>query len=496
MTAADFQPLIDWLKLNPNWLLFSIFLISLIESLAVAGIIVPGVLLLFLVASAAGHLDVVLTHILIVGFLGAIAGDGISFYLGRYFKDSIPNLWPFSRYPDMLTAGQNFFYKHGGKSVMLGRFIGPVRPVLPLIAGMLGMSQLRFAAFNAASAVIWAPFYLVPGYLTGQAATWHFPENSLLVLSVVVSLLLLSTWLFRYLNLKLQKHSTFYNSLARQPDADSFWFDLYGRIKTLTRKYPDFEFPLASLTLFLFSGMLFIIWSLLITQTSLLLSFDQTTLNWVYSIRVNLGVISEATTLISVCLTLLGDELFLYVSFIILICLTLARKHYFATLHIIAAGILTALITHGLKQYFAIERPDITITPPGSLSYPSGHSSGATVLYGLVASFIAQEMHYHQRWKCYLIACLPITFIAFSRVILGVHWFSDIIGGISLGLIITSLTRISYSFFKDRDFLQTPARQRDRFYILTGIAIWLTCAVAYQYWYLENTLSAVQLVTR
>src|SRR5690606_4817055 len=120
--------------------LFSVFLISFIESLALAGIIVPGVLLLFLVASVAGHLDFNLSTVLIAGFAGAVLGDGISFYLGRYFKDSIPRYWPFSRYPGALQSGRNFFNRHGGKSVMLGRFIGPIRPVIPLIAGMLGMS--------------------------------------------------------------------------------------------------------------------------------------------------------------------------------------------------------------------------------------------------------------------------------------------------------------------------------------------------------------------
>ena len=86
MSEADFQPLLEWLKLNSNWLLVSVFLISLIESLALAGIIVPGVLLLFLVATVAGHLDFSVSSLLISGFLGAVAGDGISFYLGHFLK--------------------------------------------------------------------------------------------------------------------------------------------------------------------------------------------------------------------------------------------------------------------------------------------------------------------------------------------------------------------------------------------------------------------------
>jgi len=493
MNAADFQPLLEWLKQNPNWLLFSIFFISFIESLALAGIIVPGVLLLFLVASVAGHLDFVISTILIAGFLGAILGDGISFYLGRYFKESIPKYWPFSRYPETLQMGQNFFYRHGGKSVMLGRFIGPIRPVLPLIAGMLGMSQIRFAAFNATSALIWAPFYLLPGYLTGQATSWQLPENSLSILGILLGLLGLLAWGFRYFNMHLQTNGRFYDALLAKPTPGSLADGIQQQISQMNREHPKFEFPLASISLLISSSIFFIIWSILATQTNLLQSLNQLFLDWAFALRANLGMISEAISIIALSLTLLGDEVFLYLSFIMLISLMLARKHYYAALHIIGAGILTAVVTHALKVGFGIERPDIILQTPASLAYPSGHSSGATVFYALIATFIAQEMQPHTRWKCYLSISLPIIMIAFSRVILGAHWISDIIGGISLGLIITSLTRISYSYFYAKDLLQGINDKRNKLYILIMTVFWLCCAVLYQIWAMEQSLLQVQL---
>ena len=493
MNAADFQPLLDWLKQNPNWLLFSVFFISFIESLALAGIIVPGVLLLFLVASVAGHLDFAISSVLIAGFLGAILGDGISFYLGRYFKESIPKYWPFSRYPETLQMGQNFFYRHGGKSVMLGRFIGPIRPVLPLIAGMLAMSQIRFAAFNATSALIWAPFYLLPGYLTGQATSWQLPENSISILGILLALLVLFAWCFRYLNMHLQTDGRFYDALLSKPIPGSLADGIQQQVSYMNRKYPVFEFPLASITLLISSSVLFLFWSILATQTDLLDGLNQVFLDWAFALRSNLGVVSDAISIIALSLTLLGDEVFLYLSFIIFISLMLARKHYYAALHIIAAGILTAAVTHFLKISFGIERPDIILQTPASLAYPSGHSSGATVFYAMIATFIAQEMHQHTRWKCYLVVALPIAMIAFSRVILGVHWLSDIIGGIFLGLIITSLTRISYSYFHAKDLAQGITDKRDKLYIMIMFVFWLCCAVLYQVWSMEQSLLEIQL---
>ena len=494
MSAEDFQPLLEWLKLNPNWLLFTIFFISFIESLALAGIIVPGVLLLFLVASIAGHLDFAISSVLIAGFAGAVLGDGISFYLGRYFKDSIPRYWPFSRYPDALQSGKNFFERHGGKSVMLGRFIGPIRPVLPLIAGMLGMSQVRFAAFNATSAVIWAPFYLLPGFLTGQATAWQLPENSLAILSTLLILLCVFVLGFRYLNMQMQTRGSIYLALFGKDINASMRANLPQQGDRLSHKDPIFEFPLASIFLFIGSSLLFLCWSLVTIQTETLTALNHLMLDWAYALRSNLGMVSDIISIIALGLTLLGDEVFLYVSFIIFISLMLARRHYYAAIHIIAAGIATAFVTHTLKQYFGIERPDIIMQTPSSLAYPSGHSSGATVFYGLVASFIAQEMQAHSRWKCYLLMTAPIFMIAFSRVILGVHWLSDIVGGISLGLIICSLTRISYSYYYVRDLQQaTLDESKDKLLINITILLWLCCALLYQLWVMEQSWINIQL---
>lgn len=493
MNAADFQPALDWLNQNPNWLLFSIFLISFIESLALAGIIVPGVLMLFLVAGVAGHLDFAISPMLIAGFLGAVLGDGISFYLGRYFKDSIPRCWPFSRYPQTLQMGQNFFQRHGGKSIMIGRFIGPVRPVVPLVAGMLGMSHLRFSAFNVSSAVIWAPFYLLPGYLAGKASSWYLPDNTMPIILSLIGLILVFSWCFRYLSQRLQTNGALYNALFSREKPLAFFKGIHQHIDLINQKHPKFEFPLASLGLLLVSSMFFISWSILVTQTQALQPLDQLFLNWTEAVRNDPGIVSKIVTHSSLLLTLLGDEIFLYISFIVLITLMLARQHYYATLHIIVAGLLIALLTHALKTWFGVERPDITLAPPVSLAYPSGHSSGATVFYALIASFAAQEMSPRSRWKCYLSFAIPIVLIALSRVLLGVHWFSDILGGISLGLIIVSLARISYSYFYLADSRQAQEAWKDRLLIGLFGLIWLVSAVLYQLWAVESSLFAIQL---
>jgi len=99
------------------------------------------------------------------GILGAATGDAVSYWIGRAFKDRIPHIWPFKNNPDALARGYRFFERWGIFAVFLGRFIGPLRAVVPIVAGMMNMEQRRFQVANVVSAVIWLPAVMAPGYL-------------------------------------------------------------------------------------------------------------------------------------------------------------------------------------------------------------------------------------------------------------------------------------------------------------------------------------------
>ncbi len=168
--GAWYLELRDWLIHHPDAILIGVFLIALTEAVAVIGVVVPAVPLLFVLCVLAAHAEVGLTSLFAAGIAGAMLGDGISYALGRGFKMRVHTLWPFSRYPDWLARSEAFVDSHGGKSIILGRFIGPLRAFVPLAAGIFRMKPVYFLWMNLLSALVWAPFHLLPGYSLGAAA--------------------------------------------------------------------------------------------------------------------------------------------------------------------------------------------------------------------------------------------------------------------------------------------------------------------------------------
>lgn len=187
------QQLLTWVEAHPVWAGVLVCLIAFAESVALVGILVPGVVILFGVGAliAAGALD--FWSMCGWAVAGAVAGDSFSYWLGRHYHEQLQHLWPFSRHPKMLHGGIEFFHRNGGVSVFIGRFFGPVRATIPFVAGMLEMAPSHFLAANVASALLWAPAYLLPGMALG--ASLEAASAVALRLVILVLGLLGSIWL-------------------------------------------------------------------------------------------------------------------------------------------------------------------------------------------------------------------------------------------------------------------------------------------------------------
>ena len=150
------QELLAWLNAHPAWGFTIVFLVALFESLVLIGILLPGIVILFGVGTLIGLGIMELIPIWLAATSGAFLGDFLSYLLGHRFRGHLLDVWPFSRYPALMERGTLFFHSHGAKSVVAGRFIGPLRPIIPAVAGMMGMKPGRFIAGDIPACVTWA----------------------------------------------------------------------------------------------------------------------------------------------------------------------------------------------------------------------------------------------------------------------------------------------------------------------------------------------------
>jgi undecaprenyl-diphosphatase len=166
----------------------------LLEAVAVIGTVVPGSTVVFAGGVLVGLR--VLDPWLAAGasVVGAILGDGLSYWLGRHYHEAIRAMWPLRRHPALFARGEAYFELHGGKSVFLGRFLGPLRAIVPVIAGMANMPPGRFYLMNALSALAWAAAHLLPGVLFGASLQLAGAVSSRLV--VLLAVIVLGLWIF------------------------------------------------------------------------------------------------------------------------------------------------------------------------------------------------------------------------------------------------------------------------------------------------------------
>lgn len=161
------QAVIDFIAQHPTWAWAVVFLTAMTEAIAVLGFFLPGTAILIGIGSIVGLGHLALWPVLIFSILGAIVGDGISYWIGRRYKTRICAGWPFRQRPWLIDRGERLFERHGAKSVVIGRFVPALRAVIPMIAGIAGMNPTRFYIANVVSALLWGPIHIVPGALAG-----------------------------------------------------------------------------------------------------------------------------------------------------------------------------------------------------------------------------------------------------------------------------------------------------------------------------------------
>jgi len=187
---------LGFVKDSPEWALLVIGLTAFGESFVFLGLLVPGTAILIAAGALVSEGILRPLPIITAAIIGAILGDSISFWLGEKFGPDLPTIWPYRTHPEQLARGIRFFERFGGGSVFIGRFFGPLRAVVPLVAGLMRMPPLRVYVANVLSALIWAPTLVLLGdHLVQLLGQESLATKILYIVIAAVALAFFGTWL-------------------------------------------------------------------------------------------------------------------------------------------------------------------------------------------------------------------------------------------------------------------------------------------------------------
>ncbi len=193
----------DIFNFLPGGMLFvaAVFLIALFEALVGIGLVMPGSVLTVFSGWLAFHGKAPMTAVMAAAALGALLGDLLSYWLGARLGVYLWQWRLLKKRQNLLRQAEFFFLEHGGKGVFFGRFLGPIRGLVPFVAGASQMRPAVFTGYAVISGILWGISYPGLGYLGGTS--WQRAETLagrlglLILLALIVTLLV--TWLRRRL---------------------------------------------------------------------------------------------------------------------------------------------------------------------------------------------------------------------------------------------------------------------------------------------------------
>jgi membrane protein DedA with SNARE-associated domain len=165
MGLADITNVVlEFVRAHPNWAAAIVFILAFGESLAFVSLVLPfWAMLIGIGAIVAAANPLIFWSIVTSAATGAALGDWLSYWLGYHYHEQIQQMWPLKNHPKLIENGRTFFKRWGVWAIVLGRFSGPLRASVPIVAGIIEMPWLRFQIANWGSAFLWAYVLLAPG---------------------------------------------------------------------------------------------------------------------------------------------------------------------------------------------------------------------------------------------------------------------------------------------------------------------------------------------
>ncbi len=416
-----------------------VFLIAFAESLAFVGTLIPGSILIYLAGFLAsrGYFDVI--NLIWFATAGAILGDGLSYFLGTKGKVFFRNENRFLKLSH-LEKGEEFFEKHGPKSVFLGRFVGPLRPIVPFIAGISRMKMRTFFLWNISSAFLWAVSHLLIGYFFGGAIdaieAWT-TRVGIVVAAIAVTLVVL--WIV----LKKGRpvfvfFRNYFVSMKERFAASDFTERFVSKhpvtANLVTGRFSPARFSGVPLTLLSLS-FLYVVFLFFGSVKSALSSgaialSDQRVAGLFLSLRdLELFRFFGWVTLLA------NWQVILALALVATLIFSLWRKEFYTLpLWVILGG--SGLFNFLSEIAFYREHPEASFYLREGSSFPNSHSVMAAAFYGFIVYILVRHSGtWGRKTNILFFGMTVILRVGFGALYLGEGFLSDVWGGYLLGIL-------------------------------------------------------------
>ena len=169
---AYVHEIVAFVRDHSEWAAPVVFGLAFGESLAFISLLIPAWAALVAMGALVKSGGLSFWPVWVAGALGAACGDWLSYWIGLKLEYSVAHIWPLSRHPDLIPRGERFVKRWGILAIFIGRFFGPLRASVPLVAGIFEMPYWRFQFANFTSAFLWAAVLLTLGDVISQVVKW------------------------------------------------------------------------------------------------------------------------------------------------------------------------------------------------------------------------------------------------------------------------------------------------------------------------------------
>jgi undecaprenyl-diphosphatase len=442
------QLLIDIGERLGKWTYLLVGALAFFETGAFIGLVAPGETALLLGGLVAGQGQVDVLTMIAVVWAAAVAGDLTSFFLGRRLgRAFLVKHGPRVQITEeRLEHVERFFDRHGGKAILIGRFVGLVRAIAPFLAGSSGMPLRRFVPYDVVGAGLWGSTFVLLGYIFWQSFSQlvDYAKKGALALGAVIVLVVAITWLVRWLREEDNRRriGEWMDRQAQRPALRPLVALLAPLVRT-TRRPARFvwdrvtpgDLGLEFTTLMAVAGVgaFVFVWDLVGVEQRSLLAGDG------MSLRLADRLHADAAVSVAKVVTALGS-LPVVIALVALAGVTLVWQHKIREPVALVVGLaLTYAAVHITKDAVDRPRPERALVDVDGASYPSAHAAYAVTWVAVAVALSRALPTIASRFAFITVAIVIAIVVGLSRIYLRVHYLSDVVGGWGLGAAIFGL---------------------------------------------------------